>query len=180
MPILLLRICRDLNSLTVPTWAAPSLAPWRPRSYLSSQSCLIVSYCLIHEAKFNMQIQKFSFSREKEIERELGSDSHLGKRCGNCSTWISQKRRLLSSCKNAWFIFLRFSSDPFTFGHESQLGEARKEKEKRNGITAKFTSGNETVTTPHFREREMEKKMKKMNANNWMINLYQSLWVTEI
>lgn len=36
--------------------------------------------------------------------------------------------------------------------------------------------------TPFQREREREigKKMRKMNANNWMTNLYQSPWVTEI
>jgi hypothetical protein len=61
LPVLCLRICRDLDSLTVPACAATSLAPRRPWSYLSSQRCLLFSYCLNKQAKFIMKIQNFSF-----------------------------------------------------------------------------------------------------------------------
>lgn len=152
----------------MPTWATPSLAPRRPWSYLCSQSCLIFSYCLIKQPKFNIQNPKIFFLERERESPILTSENASEIALPAC---ISQTRLILLS----WFIFLRFSSDPFTFSHESQLGEARQEKEERNGK-------NETVSTwPHFSEREMGKKQgfqglkRKMNVNNWMINLYQSV-----
>lgn len=78
VPILYLGIRRDLNCLTVPTCAAPSLTPRRPWSYLSTQNCLIFSYRLVKEANNNIS-HYFPLPQSFFYKKNSESNSHLGK-----------------------------------------------------------------------------------------------------